>query len=148
MISDEIGAMLSGIPVQVARTMDQTAENMVRSMKERLEAGDHIDTGRLIGSISADTELSGNEIITDINITAKSEEGTWYAEFLEYGTGIYNESGNGRQTPWAWQDRDGNWHTTRGMHADPFIRPSIAEHIGELDAGISHDIGDLKRYKQ
>lgn len=148
MISDEIQAMKNGIPRDVAEAMDKVAEEMVKSMKQRLEAGDHIDTGNLISSIHADTKAGSNEIVTEINIDAKSEEGTWYAEFLEFGTGIYNERGNGRQTPWVWQDRNGEWHTTRGMEPDPFIRPSVAEHIGELDAEVSHEIGNLQRYKR
>lgn len=148
MISDEIQAMKNGIPRDVAEAMDKVAEEMVKSMKQRLDAGGHVDTGNLINSIHADTKAKGNEIITEINIDAKSEDGTWYAEFLEYGTGVYNENGNGRKTPWAFKDKDGNWHTTRGQKADPFIRPSVAEHIGELDAEVSHEIGNLQRYKR
>lgn len=32
----------------------------------------------------------------------------------EFGTGQYAIKGNGRKTPWRYQDRNGNWHTTRG----------------------------------
>lgn len=32
----------------------------------------------------------------------------------EFGTGQYAIKGNGRKTPWKYQDRNGNWHTTRG----------------------------------
>ena len=143
MISDEIRSILTRVPSRIAEAMDATGEEMVTSMKNRLTAGNHIDTGQLISSIHAETTANEDEIITDIYIDAKSNEGTWYAEFLEYGTGIYNENGNGRQTPWAWQDRNGDWHTTRGMRADPFIRPSVAEHVGELDENIDHILRNL-----
>ena len=32
----------------------------------------------------------------------------------EFGTGEHAVSGNGRKTPWKYQDRHGQWHTTRG----------------------------------
>ena len=32
----------------------------------------------------------------------------------ECGTGQYAIKGNGRKTPWSYQDRNGKWHTTRG----------------------------------
>lgn len=148
MISEEIQGMLKGVPKELAETMDGVAEAMVKDMKGHLMSGNHIDTGKLITSIHADTTANAKEIITDIYIDAKSDQGTWYAEFLEFGTGIYNEDGTGRKTPWAWKDREGNWHTTRGMEPDPFIRPSIAAHEGELDAEVSMQVMDLKRYKK
>lgn len=32
----------------------------------------------------------------------------------EFGTGEYALEGNGRKTPWKYQDAEGNWHTTTG----------------------------------
>ena len=32
----------------------------------------------------------------------------------EFGTGQYALKGDGRKTPWHYQDREGNWHTTTG----------------------------------
>ena len=36
------------------------------------------------------------------------------AVWEEVGTGEYALGGNGRQTPWKYQDRKGKWHTTTG----------------------------------
>lgn len=131
--------VVRGIMVQ----MEKTGEDIAQSMRDKLIAGDHIDTGELVSSIHVDTEQDGGEINTYISIDAKNN-GTWYAEFIEFGTGIHNENG-GRQTPWKYKDRNGEWHTTQGMEADPFIRPSVAEHIGEFEDGIKTAM-DLKRY--
>ena len=114
---------------------------MARSMIEKAP----VDTGQLVGSITSRTERTPTEINAYIDIGAKSENGAWYAEFVEYGTGIYNENGDGRQTPWRYKDREGNWHTTSGQEPQPFIRPAVAEHIGELDEKIKMAM-DLKRY--
>jgi len=55
---------------------------------------------------------------------------TDYAIYNEYGTGIYAEGG-GRQSPWAYQGSDGEWHQTRGITPTHFIKNSIADHIAE-----------------
>ena len=143
----DFNAMAAAVVKQLETQMKTTADNMAVDMRQHLQDGKHIDTGQLINSISTRTENTGTEINAYIDIGAESENGAWYAEFLEFGTGIYNESGNGRQSPWQYKDRKGNWHTTQGMEADPFIRPSVAAHIGELEDGIKQAM-DLKRYKK
>ena len=155
MTLDEMQALPDTVIRQISLVMDKTAEDMIQSMKKRLIERDHIDTGQLINSFWKDTKINNDIITTDINIEARSDEGTWYAEFLEYGTGIYNENGDGRQTPWAYftgkYDEDGKeiWVTTKGNHhdktKDPFIRPSVAEHVRELDENIDHILRTLER---
>ena len=54
-----------------------------------------------------------------------------YAPYLEYGTGIYAENGEGRKTPWVYyyagtKGPEG-WRFTRGMKAKPFLRPAYDE---------------------
>lgn len=48
-----------------------------------------------------------------------------YAPYLEFGTGIFAESGQGRQTSWAYQDAQGNWRHTRGSRPQPHLRPAF-----------------------
>lgn len=55
-----------------------------------------------------------------------------YALYVELGTGIFAEKGNGRKTPWVWQDFNGKWHFTLGMAPRPFLRPAVEDHIKEL----------------
>lgn len=52
-----------------------------------------------------------------------------YAPYVELGTGIHAEDGKGRKTPWRYQDDKGNWHTTSGMPARPFLRPAVEKHL-------------------
>lgn len=56
----------------------------------------------------------------------------FYSVYVELGTGIFAEKGNGRPTPWVWKDFNGKWHFTRGMAPRPFLRPAVEEHIEEL----------------
>lgn len=59
-----------------------------------------------------------------------------YSIWVELGTGIFAEKGNGRKTPWVWNDFNGKWHFTRGMKAandgKGFLRPAVENHIDEL----------------
>lgn len=142
-----IDDLKNGIINGVKARMQMCAERMAEDMRKSLDAGGHIDTGNLINSIHTSGETNDAEISVYVDIDAVSENGTWYAEFLEFGTGIYNERGNGRQTPWKYKDRHGVWHTTQGMQADPFIRPAVAAHIGELEEGVQEEMS-LERYKR
>ena len=71
-----------------------------------------------------------------ITSEVRQEDGGWegvvytpleYAPYVEYGTGKFAESGKGRQTPWSYQDDEGNWHTTSGQRPQPFMRPALEE---------------------
>ena len=139
--------MAEAVAVDLRARMGQVVEAMAEDMRSSLEAGGHIDTGNLINSIHSGTTQDGDTITGYVDIDAESAEGTWYAEFLEFGTGVHNENGDGRQTPWRYKDRHGEWHTTSGMQADPFIRPAVAAHIGDLDRAVSESL-DLRRYKR
>jgi phage gpG-like protein len=82
------------------------------------------DTGNLQNSITHNFEK--NVIMVGTNVT--------YAPYVELGTGVHASGGGGRQTSWRYQDRKGNWHTTNGMPARPYLRPSIENHISEYKA--------------
>lgn len=56
----------------------------------------------------------------------------FYAVYVELGTGLFAEGGNGRKTPWVWKDQNGKYHFTRGMKPQPFLRPAVEDHLEEL----------------
>jgi hypothetical protein len=61
-----------------------------------------------------------------------------YAIYVECGTGIYYPGG--RQTPWVYQDAKGNWHLTHGQREQPYIKPSVAEHVSEFRTIIESEL--------
>lgn len=73
-----------------------------------------VDTGDLRSSIT-------HEVNNDVGIVGTNKE---YAPYVEYGTGIFAVEGNGRDTPWSYQDDEGNWHTTIGQKPQPFLEPA------------------------
>lgn len=50
-----------------------------------------------------------------------------YAPYVEYGTGTKGDPSVPRteREQWSYQDEDGNWHTSHGQPAQPFLRPAV-----------------------
>lgn len=76
-----------------------------------------------------------------------SADGAPYPIYIEYGTGIYAEGGNGRKTPWVWVGSDASvkWrgaHRTRGMRPQPFLRPALEENRDVCLQIIREHLGD------
>lgn len=80
-----------------------------------------VDTGNLRNSIAHQVQPMEPAVYIGTN----SE----YGAYVELGTGKYYPGG--RQDPWVYQDAKGNWHLTYGQRAQPFIKPAVADHVGE-----------------
>lgn len=78
-----------------------------------------VDTGDLRNSIGHKVDTSEKAVYIGTNVE--------YAPYVELGTGKFAEFG-GRQTPWVYQDEEGNWHRTIGHEAQPFLKPAVANH--------------------
>ena len=76
-----------------------------------------VDTGELRMSITHYVE-------GDTGIVGTNKQ---YAPYVEYGTGLFAVEGNGRQTPWSYQDAKGEWHTTKGQKPQPFLEPALLD---------------------
>ena len=66
-----------------------------------------------------------------------------WGKWNEFGTGIYAEKGDGRQTPWVYKDADG-FHWTRGMRPRPFLRPAATEHLNTYKQIIQNEFAKIK----
>ena len=88
-----------------------------RSAKEKAPK----DTGALRRSITSRIENGEGIVYTPLE----------YAPYVEYGTGLFAEVG-GRNTPWSYQDDEGEWHTTSGQHPQPFMRPALEENRDKI----------------
>lgn len=65
-----------------------------------------VDTGELKGS----WEHKVDEEKQEATIGSPLENAIWN----EFGTGQYAVNGDGRKTPWVYEDLKGEWHTTTG----------------------------------
>lgn len=80
--------------------------------------------GELRRSISSKVENGVGVVFTPL----------FYAPYVEYGTGIFAEGGNGRQdVPWTYKDEvTGEWVVTSGMKPQPYLRPALDENRQEI----------------
>ena len=95
------------------------------------------DTGALRQSISSKVEVESKEVIGTIFTPLE------YAPYIEYGTGLFAESGGRKDVPWNYQDDKGEWHSTSGQKPQPFMRPAVEDNrnkiIKILGEGIKND---------
>lgn len=70
-----------------------------------------------------------------------------YAPYVEIGTGLFSSLGTGRQTPWTYQDAEGNWYTTVGQHPQPFLRPALTNNKKEIQEEIKKAVREeIEKY--
>lgn len=103
--------------------MESKAKLYITDVVYATPAGWYVRTGNLRNSITHDT------VANDHSITIAVGSAVQYAPYVELGTGVYAENGTGRKTPWRYQDAKGDWHTTSGMPARPFLRPAVENHL-------------------
>lgn len=129
--------------------LDAVAGWICESMQRRLIAHDHVDTGALLQSIRHEIGRDSSSVTAYIIADAKNpRDGAQYAEFLELGTGAAHGRAGGRAGTWRYKDRAGQWHTTDGMDADPFIAPSVEENMDGIKAITDNIFYDIAKYYQ
>lgn len=79
-----------------------------------------VDTGELRNSIKV--QSTAPNVVT----VGTNKE---YAIFVEFGTGTMGDASvsHTSKEKWCWQDEQGNWHTSYGTPAQPFLRPAVKE---------------------
>jgi HK97 gp10 family phage protein len=90
------------------------------------------DSTGIEGYVGGALKASITYVVSAAQKTVTIGSNLFYSVYVELGTGIFAEKGNGRKTPWVWKDFNGKWHFTRGMKARPFLRPAVEDHIEEL----------------
>lgn len=80
------------------------------------------DNGELRRSITSKVEGTTGIVFTPLE----------YAPYVEYGTGLFAEVAGRKDTPWSYQDEEGEWHSTSGQKPQPFMRPALNENRTEI----------------
>lgn len=112
-------------------------ETLGGEMESQAKTASRVDTGQTKNSYQYKVQESGTEISAVVG--SDYENAIWE----EYGTGEFALEGNGRKTPWRYQDAAGNWHTTTGktpnrplFKAGNAVKPKaekiLASALGEL----------------
>ena len=93
-----------------------------RSAKQKAPKG----SGELRRSITSKVEQSGSDAVGVVFTPLE------YAPYVEFGTGLFAESGGRTDVPWCYQDDKGEWHSTSGMHPQPYMRPALNENREQI----------------
>jgi phage gpG-like protein len=126
-IEDHKAEILEAMKEQLAGALEAIGADAASTAADKAPA----DTGNLKNSIGH--AVDGNTVYIGTNVS--------YAVYHELGTGIYAEQG-GRQTPWKYQDRNGNWHTTHGVPARHFLQFGVQAHAAEYGEIIKNALSE------
>lgn len=128
-ITDNSGLVGETLQVVCLRALEKcglTAEGYAKMLCEGFKQ----PTGNLRNSITH--QVQPEELICYIGTNSE------YGIFVELGTGIYYPGG--RQTPWVYQDAQGNWHLTHGQRAQPYLKPAVANHVAQYGGIIEEEL--------
>lgn len=103
---------------QIEQALGKACALVERSAKQKAPKG----TGELRRSITSKVEGDTGIVFTPLH----------YAPYVEFGTGLFAESGGRKDVPWCYQDDEGEWHTTSGQHPQPFMRPALNENREQI----------------
>jgi len=134
----EIAAALKNINIGEPELMHLKGAGelvLVNGMRTRVA----VDTSATKNSIMGHVIESGDTKVVD-DVGPETAQSIW----LEYGTGIHAEKGNGRKTPWVYKNpKSGKFVWTQGMRAQPFIRPTVEEDGDKVNSAISASFKQL-----
>ena len=120
------------------KAFEQSCDNSVNKMQELLMQNmeltlDHVagkakeKVGVGTGALRADTRSLGVEIVGD-EVHGAVGNSLEYAIYHHQGTGIYASDGNGRKTPWVYEDpKTGEKIYTRGSKPNPYLKDTIEQ---------------------
>lgn len=122
------------IGVGVERALNASGEFITGEAQDRVA----IDTGELHGLIGYDVHLDDQEVRIGTNV----EHGI----YVEFGTGIHAEGGDGRKEPW-WYYYEGKngprgWRRTKGQKPQPWLRPALDDNKDRVPKLFKREIAD------
>lgn len=132
-LNDLFNDIIDSVQDGIYDSLNDVGKDVVDDAVSNLEEDGHVDTGRLRDSIHHEVTRDGNVVRATITANAKGRNGEEYAQFIEYGTGNGVES-------WQYKDLSGQWHTTKGMDADPFMEPALDDNEKDFRDSVSDGI--------
>ena len=101
------------------QNMEQTLDHVAGKAKEKVGVG--------TGALRADTRSLGVEIVGD-EVHGSVGNSLEHAIYHHQGTGIYAVNGDGRKTPWVYEDpKTGEKIYTRGSKPNPYLKDTIEQ---------------------
>ena len=134
-ITDNRTAVISALESAVGKTLEEIGMRAMGYAIMNAPVGTPESTGIVKysgGSLrnSINYKVVENSVHVGTNITS-GETNEPYGLYVELGTGVYADNGQGRKSPWIWTDKNGKKHWTKGIKPTHFLRNSISEHMEE-----------------
>lgn len=130
----EIAATFREIGADIRAALPGAAERAMLPVEGLIREKAPAETGHYRDSWSTQAGEDGGDVVAKVGtallVDSPGDPGSKdmpLGVYLEYGTGIYAEDGSGRKDAWSYVGSDGEWHTTRGMPAQPHVRPAFDE---------------------
>ena len=96
-----------------------------------------VDSGALSQSIDHSVDTTTKEVNGEVGTNSE------YAIYQEFGVGIHAENGQGRKDSWTYQKPNGEWVTTSGFKAQPFLRPAFKDNIENIKKAIKDELSKI-----
>ena len=130
---DNTAQVLRELDNKIATILESVGEHIEGEAQEELNNDPrHIDTGNLKNRITHKVENNEDAVYIGTNVE--------YAIYVHEGTGLYAVSGNGRKTPWAYMDSKGNWHVTRGIKPNRFLKNAMERNADQIKTYIEQQL--------
>jgi len=114
------------MPATLANAMGAAAVLVTNTAKQLAPK----DTGKLAVFIDYEmTENSDSQTVVKVGPT----NNITYAKYVEHGTGIYAEEGNGRKTAWVYfSEKLNRFVRTVGSRPQPFLYPALQKNLKKI----------------
>lgn len=116
--------------------MHEASGEIVAETVRNYDKAGRVDTGQTKGSFHYVVDTDAMES----TIGSSAQNAIWE----EYGTGVYALHGDGRQTPWTYQDAKGEWHRTRGKKGTRAFGRAFSKLQNGIIKQIAKALGGMK----
>ena len=118
---------------QVIKALNAIGQHLEGEAQEELNNDPrHIYTGILKNSITQEVHNDEQAVYVGTNVE--------YGVYVHEGTGIFATGGKGRKTPWVYKDAKGNWHVTRGMKPNRFLKNAFMRNKDQIKSYIKREL--------
>ena len=132
-IEDNTNAFKEEMAHKVHLVLEAIGDQIEGEAQEELQNDPRrVDTGNLRNSITHIVQDEEDAVYIGTNVE--------YGVYVHEGTGIYAEGGGGRTTPWVYKDEKGDWHVTRGMRPNRFLKNAVEKNEAQISKLIEDEL--------
>lgn len=133
------GLQFTDNSMQVKSVLDDVVESWLLEASGELEAQVKRNTAVVTGKTKGSWRYKINAADKTAVVGSDYQNAIWE----EFGTGIYAEAGDGRKTPWAYKDDEGNWIKTRGKRPKRALKKAFASQKSKLVKALEMKLKEL-----